>query len=65
MVLVVVLFRVVAGGVVGVEHVDEFVGAAEWRNGVEGAFVLVDLGEDERLQVEVLEFVVCFVEVKG
>ena len=65
MVLVVVLLRVVAGGVVGVEHVDELVGAAERRDGVEGALVLVDLREDERLLVEVLQLVVGLIEVEG
>lgn len=64
-VLVVVLLGAVARGVVGVEHVDELVRAAERRDRVEGALVLVHLGQDERLLVEVLQLVVGLIEVEG
>jgi hypothetical protein len=63
-VLKILLICVIIRGIIGVEHVDEFVGTAQGRYGVEGAFVFVHGRQDQGLGVEELQLAIGLIEVE-
>lgn len=54
MIFEVFLLWVIAGWIIGIKHIDEFISGAEGRDGVEGSLILIDLSENESFIIEVL-----------